>query len=841
MPRLLTWLFAFTVISFSATAQSDSIALAVPFSTDSTHLTAWNGERYVPFFIKGVNLGVSVPGTFPGQLAATRADYDRWFEEIHTAGFNLIRLYTLHYPRFYSALDSFNRAHPNQPLYFVQGVWLEEEIPNYDHDLYSLNPSFHDEMLANVRSVHGDTVIGQRFGKAYGTYTADVSKYCLSYLIGREIHPEEVVNANLSHSSNTEYNGEFLSISVADPAEVWATALLDSLLQFEFEEYQTMRPVALSSWPTLDPIEHPEETFGGEDSAQFDLSKIDFSNAPAGVYVSYHAYPYYPDFISKTASYRNYSDAFGSNSYLGYLHDLKSHYANMPLLIAEFGVPSSWGVAHYSASNMNHGGHTEREQGEIGLRLFENIETAQCAGGIYFAWIDEWFKRTWVTDPFEVDNYSRIRWPNYTAAEQNFGLLGYTDTAAQWTLIDTCATCDIHAVYAKPSVGEFQLFLESLTSVAEGDTLWIAFDTYDDIKGESVLPNGSSLNINAEFLLRVFDGKAELFVMRAYDLFGIWHGVSEPDQLYHSVASTSGDWRIVRWKNNQADQDVQYIGNLRYKTEFRGITSMDAVVLDTNSVLVRIPWTLLQVADPSQRLVIDDDRNTAITEFDTTEGIRIQIRLNSEVHQPTSRLSWPAYIVVNQVDEQRKQSYWVMMDGLPKLPDFTLTRTDSYTVNGELFTAEVDSGVLANDEQWSGASMVSYLANAPSRGFIQLHSNGAFSYQPESGFVGTDSWTYVVNANGDVSVETTVTMNVTEAVEEPLITLAPVPTDGMLTVYSALAVESVQLIDIEGRTLQTLLPQRSEFDMDLSTHAGGTYFLRFKVGEDEWIRKVVVY
>jgi hypothetical protein len=42
------------------------------------------------------------------------------------------------------------------------------------------------------------------------------------------------------------------------------------------------------------------------------------------------------------------------------------------LLIAEYGVPSSWGIAHYTSSGMNHGGFDELQQGEIDLRLLRN-------------------------------------------------------------------------------------------------------------------------------------------------------------------------------------------------------------------------------------------------------------------------------------------------------------------------------------------------------------------------------------------------------------------------------------------------------------------------------------
>ncbi|KAB2814615.1 T9SS type A sorting domain-containing protein [Phaeocystidibacter luteus] len=838
-PSMAKYFIAFLFASFLSSAQTDSISLTVPFSTDSTSLTAWNGERYVPMFLKGINLGVSVPGTFPGELAATTQDYQRWFEMIRAAGFNVIRIYTLHYPRFYDEITAYNEKHPDKPLYFIQGVWLEEEIPNYDHNLYSLNPSFHAEMMANVRAVHGDTSIPQRFGKAYGDFTTDASRWCMAYLMGREIYPEEVLNANDSRPSTTSYNGRFLSIQNTFAAEVFLTAHMDSLIQFEFDEYQTMRPISVSSWPTLDPIPHPEETFRNEDTAQVDFSIVDFSNAPAGLYISYHAYPYYPDFISKTASYRAYSDAYGQNSYLGYLHDLKSHYQNMPLIIAEFGVPSSWGVAHYSASDMNHGGHTEREQGELGMRMLKNIYSANCGGGFYFAWIDEWFKQTWITNPYETTPSARIMWPNYTAAEQNFGLIGYLDTAAQWEFIDSCAACPITTVYAKPTIGDFEVYLETNPVLAEGDTLYVAFDTYGDAEGESVLPNGDTLNINAEFLLEVIDGAAKLYVMRSYDLYGIWHGISDPDQLYRSVPSQSGDWRLVRWKNNQPDQDIQYIGNLDMTDSFRGQSSRDAVIIDTNEIFIRIPWTLLQVSNPTQRIVMDDDRSTAVTEYDTTDGIHLEVRFDGDIHNTSNRITWPTYVRVTQVEEIEKRSYTIMQQEMPTMVDFSLARTDEYDVNGRL-VVDVSEGVLANDEQLNGGEMEVVLKDAPAHGLLQLRSDGSFEYQPEPDFLGADMFTYSVFSLGDMSEKVTVHLNVQSGSDRELLRVGPVPTTDVLHVYSDILVDEVIVSDIDGRIVMTYIPSNADFDLNLANLANGAYVLQFMVGEDAWVRKITV-
>lgn len=423
MPK--PFIFAFYLFITSIISLSDAVAQQLPYSTNSTHLTVWNGTEYIPFFIKGMNMGVAVPGTFPGELAATRAQYSKWFTEIKEGGFNCIRLYTLHYPRFYEVLDSFNLANPQNPLLFIQGVWLNEELPDYNSDLTFMTDTFNVEIEENVDCVHGNRFIEVRQGKAFGAYDSDVSKWCLGYIIGREIYPNEIFTTNDNNPTSTSFSGNHFSISDATASEVWCTSRLDHLVSYESQAYETQRPISLSSWPTLDPIIHTEEENRDEDTASIDLSKIMLTDAPAGFFVSYHAYPYYPDFISDQSDYLTHYDYYGSNSYEGYLEDLKSHYEGFPLIIAEFGVPSSWGVAHYASSGMNHGGFDETGQGNTNLRMLETIENSDCGGGISFAWIDEWFKRTWVTDSLDNNPESRILWHNITAAEQNFGLISF--------------------------------------------------------------------------------------------------------------------------------------------------------------------------------------------------------------------------------------------------------------------------------------------------------------------------------------------------------------------------------------------------------------------------------
>ncbi|MDX5435828.1 MAG: hypothetical protein LPK03_01460 [Pontibacter sp.] len=606
--------------------QQSSTAEPFPFSVNSTHLTVWNGEKYVPIFLKGINMGIATPGTFPSELAASRADYGRWFQLIRDAGFNNIRLYTLHYPRFYEVIDSFNLANPQSPLLFFQGVWLEEELPGYDENLFYLSPYFKREIEENVDCVHGNRTIAARPGKAHGTYKTDVSKWLLGYIIGREVHPPEVIHTNEKHPTHTSHNGRFLSIKDVNPAEAWTVEHLDYLLSTEMDKYKTQRPVSFSSWPTLDPLSHPLELNTYEDMASIDISKMDWSKAKAGYFASYHAYPYYPDFVSRDPEYASYSDYLGQNSYIGYLTALKKHYKNVPLIIAEFGAPSSWGVAHYAQNGVHHGGMDEETQGKYNLRLLQNIEAAGGGGGIQFALMDEWFKRTWVTDQMDFNPDRRILWHNVTAAEQNFGLLGFKKAGPATTPWQTfCNDCPVKSVEAGADFGYLNMKLNIGKPMLVNDTLWVALDTYDAALGEKLLPNGKRIGNGAEFVLMVTNYKAELYVTEAYDLYGIWHRTSTEKQLYRSIATDGAPWRIVRWKNNNNEQEVQYVGSMRVNRLGLPPSSLDAVTITDNAIDIKLPWTLLNFTDPSTATVMHDNRSTPEREVRVSDGIAATI------------------------------------------------------------------------------------------------------------------------------------------------------------------------------------------------------------------------
>ena len=56
--------------------------------------------------------------------------------------------------------------------------------------------------------------------------------------------------------------------------------------------------------------------------------------------------------------------------------------------------------------------------------MLDNIFEAGCAGGVQFSLIDEWFKQTWIANPYS-DRATRHFWHDITAPEQNFGILSF--------------------------------------------------------------------------------------------------------------------------------------------------------------------------------------------------------------------------------------------------------------------------------------------------------------------------------------------------------------------------------------------------------------------------------
>src|SRR3989442_510110 len=75
--------------------------------------------------------------------------------------------------------------------------------------------------------------------------------------------------------------------------------------------------------------------------------------------------------------------------------------------------------------------------------------------------------------------------------------------------------------------------------------------------------------------------------------------------------------------------------------------------------------------------------------------------------------------------------------------DSPVAANDSYTVvTGNTLAVPAATGVLANDFDGDGDVPTAVLASGPVKGTLALQPSGAFTYTPNAGVTGTDSFTY---------------------------------------------------------------------------------------------------
>ncbi len=649
----------------------------VPARTQGERFEVRTAKGWESFYVKGVNLGAALPGKFPSQFPTDDSTYARWLELIAGANANTVRLYTILPPAFYRALARWNEGHPDHALWLVHGVWAELP-PGGNYDALGWKADFRREMRRAVDVVHGRALVAARAGHAWGRYDADVSDHVLAFVLGREWEPFSIRAYNRRPHGRRAYEGRFLAVQRGTPADVWLAEQCDELLRYEWDVYHAQRPIAYTNWPPLDPLRHPTESSRAEEQAlrrrygfppnprlqeydndvdALDAMLVRTTGADLGGYfAAYHVYPYYPDFIGLDAGYGAATSAEGPSHYFGYLLDLRRHHAGRPVLVAEYGVPSSRGVSHLQPEGMHHGGHDEEEMAAIDVRLTREIREAGLAGGLVFAWLDEWFKHTWVTIDLELPAERTRLWHNVMDAEQNYGLLGeYAGAgdatpepggeAARWRALPLLERNDSIALRVGADPSYLYIVLDGGPGGALDATRWVVgIDTHGGAGGERRLPalTGAS-DVGFEFALVLNDTTdGQLLVVPAYNPYLVPRpgaGATALDPLYHWGATVEGAsgggawdslfvatnrWRIARDGRTYAARGVNR-GRLRYGRAAASSLADWYVDRDAGLVEVRLAWGLLNVTDPSSRRVLR--RITLPDRFETTvsEGFRFAV------------------------------------------------------------------------------------------------------------------------------------------------------------------------------------------------------------------------
>lgn len=611
------------------------------FKAEGDYFYIYESGDWKQMFMRGVNIGATEPGLFPGDLTISYDTYYRWFGYISEMNCNCIRIYTLMPPQFYQALGDFNKKAKNK-LYLYQGIWVNEEDIERLSDTYAENEKILNDFMTDavnlVNVIHGKAKIAETAGEAYGTYNTDVSPWLAGWIIGIEWDPNFVINTNNQHPDKKDYDGKYLYTQTASPFEAFLCRVGDALIKHEAETYKFQVPLAFSNWITTDPLTHPNEPHFDEDKTTVNTENVKSRNFGPGMFASYHIYPYYPDSLNYQEDYLEYTDDSGKvNTYEAYLEDLKLAHT-VPIIVAEFGIPTSRGMGHESVMGYNQGMVDETAQGAMLIDMLGSIENAKYAGGLVFTWQDEWFKRTWNNVMFDIAD-RRPYWSNIQTTEQCFGLLAfdpgkesmaaYVDgDVSEWKNTQPTVTTGQGKLYIKSDERYLYIMLDAGNYDFEKDTLLIPINTIADQGNLKAAQYNAEFDTAADFLIYI-NGKnnSHIYVDRYYDAFNYYFleskKLSDIKAEENAGVKNSGMFDIMRLcygynltvkGTNQVVPDKAYeTGKLRYgngNPEADDYKSLSDFYFKNGKLEIRIPWQLLNVMDPSSKQQISDFRKT---------------------------------------------------------------------------------------------------------------------------------------------------------------------------------------------------------------------------------------
>lgn len=674
---------------------------------DNEEIYMKKGDSFIPFEIRGVNLGSGIPGKWATSFSIDEETYLRWFSSIQEMGANTIRVYTIQNDSFYNAFYKHNKDNKN-PLYMIHGVWVNDYILNSHRDAYSKD--FYDTFLENskimVDVIHGNRKLnlGRVASAGHGTYKNDISDWVIGYILGVEWDDSTVSYTDDLYRGKegfSSYTGKYMYTSEdASPFETMLTMVGDKVIEYETERYAEQRLIAFSNWPTTDSFEYPKiiKDFFMK-CAYVDVEHIKTTDSfLAGQFASYHVYPYYPYYLSFAEDWSVFGleskDAFRDeygriNAYRAYLQMLNNHHT-IPVVISEFGVSTGRGMAQVDKdTGRNQGNTSEQAQGQALIDCWTDIKSTGSNGGCIFTWQDEWFKRTWNT-MHAVDLTRTAYWSDYQTNEQYFGLLSfdpgkeksvcYVDgDVSEWSEEDVIkdGALSLSAKYDE----KFMYFLVKKNGLDfENETLYIPLDITPKTGSNYCKNFDVKFGKDADFLI-VLNGKDNSRIMAQERYDALRSTYSKDIYKYDTYIKNN-----IPEKNSPSFVTIELIlrtaialspetketvaesyetGKLLYgnaNPKASDFNSLADFCANGDYIEIKLPWQLMNFADPSKMLVHDDyyDGNYGI-EYISIDEMYAGVGTGSErIELDKIKLKgWGNKVTYH---ERLKRSYYMMQD-----------------------------------------------------------------------------------------------------------------------------------------------------------------------------------
>lgn len=592
-----------------------------------------NGSK---FEIKGINMASTIPGSLVTDYFIDKETYLRWFKYIDEMGANTIKVYNIMNQDFYDAFYEYNKEN-NNPLYLLQGITVDDYGQFSNRDMYSdevLGKLLEDTRTA-IDIVHGRMkfYLGEKTGN--GTFNKDISEWLLGYMIGSEWQDDTIEYTNHINADKSKYEGEYIYTKEnATPFEAMLAEIADRMMEYETNKYNSQKLITFSNSAITDPFDYSEDI----EKYFKKISKIDVEHigttekVKSGIFASYNIYTYYPDFFRYDDNENRKVDDRGKiNTYYTYIKKVND-YHSIPVVISEFGVPSSRGISQVDKITERHqGALSEEQQGNAIVRSYKDIKNAGCSGAILYEWQDEWCKKVWNTEE-NVDLKKTPFWSDYQTSTQSFGLLAfdpgeeksicYVDgDVSEWQEEDVVSqnyNMQISMKYDE----KFIYFMVNKEKFDIQDKLYIPIDTIQTIGSNYCKNKEIKFERNADFIICI-DGKenSRILVQDRYDNLIANHSyeINNKNAYVNFPEKNSTNYNNIRTLLNaygkltlpyvNKEAETYETGKLTYgnaNPESEDFNSLADFCINGDYIEIKVPWQIFNFSNPSEMMIHDD-------------------------------------------------------------------------------------------------------------------------------------------------------------------------------------------------------------------------------------------
>lgn len=384
--------------------------------------------KLAPFIIKGVDVSASMPGQYSTTFAPEEEDYLRWFKSIREMGGNTVKAYTIMDDDFYNAFYRYNQEH-QEPLYLLQGILVSDEANMNAEDAYS--EDFYDQLIKDgitaVDIIHGKRIILNNKMRGSGSYFKDISPWVIGYLVGNEWNSATISYTDHQKRYASSWSGTYFETSQdATVFESMLAKIMDTIISYESKKYKQQRLISFINDPSNDPFHYKE-------AYEKQLGKYSYIDAEhivptekleSGYFVSYKLYDYCTDYSAylsdeqkiKLGTVMNTLDK--TDMYAGYMK-LLSNYHTMPIVVGGYGFSTARAPIQKDTQPL-----TEEKQGDALMKVYRQALEDEWAGVFISTWQDTWERRSWNT-AFSTVITQNYLWHDLQSDGQNYGIMAF--------------------------------------------------------------------------------------------------------------------------------------------------------------------------------------------------------------------------------------------------------------------------------------------------------------------------------------------------------------------------------------------------------------------------------